>query len=275
MTDFSQKYGPWALVAGGALGIGEAFSRFAASQGLNVIALDFNQSALDELAANLSGEHGVECLPVKIDLSADDMLEQVTGAVEEREVGLMVYNAAISDVGPFFKPNTGLDFEKARIAVNVTGPLELTYHFARPMLARRAGGVILMASGAGMQGSPFYSAYSATKAYSITLCEALWYEFKPYDVDVLAVAAGLTLSSALSDEHLPEGIDRAALQTVDEVVTEAMATLGKQPVLVPGEYNRASREALEQLPLEQRITAIAQHAVDNFMGGSPPEQIIE
>ncbi len=75
MTDFSQKYGPRALVAGGAPGIGEAFSRFAASQGLNVIALDFNQSALDEMAAKLSGEYGVECLPVKVDLSAVDMLE--------------------------------------------------------------------------------------------------------------------------------------------------------------------------------------------------------
>ncbi len=54
-----------------------------------------------------------------------------------------------------------------------------------------------------------------------------------------------------------------------------MATLGKQPVLVRGEYNRASREALEQLPLEQRSAAIAQHAVGNFLGGSPPGQVIE
>ncbi len=275
MSDFKQKYGPWALVAGGALGIGEAFSRHAASQGLNVIAIDFNQAALDDLASALPEEFGVECLPIQADLSADDALERITTAVGDREVGLLVYNAALSDVGPFYKPNTGLDWERKRVAVNVSGPMQLTYHYAKPMLARRAGGVILMSSGVGLQGSPYYSAYSATKAYSIVLAEALWYEFKPYDVDVLAVAAGLTLSSALSEEHLPEGTDRAALQTVDEVIEEAMASLGKIPLLIPGEYNRASRDALEQLPREQRVAAIAEHAITNFLGGSPPEQAID
>ena len=272
MSDFQKKYGPWALVAGGALGIGEAFSCYAAERGLNVVVLDREQAALDAIAARLPEEFGVECLPVQVDLSASDMLDQVIDAVGDREVGLLVYNAAISDVGPFYKPNTGLDFEKARIAVNVSGPMLLTYHFARPMLARRAGGVILMSSGSGLQGGPYYSAYSASKAYSITLGEALWHEFKPYNVGVLAVAAGLTLSTAaVAMQH----IDAEKLQTTEEVVEEAMNVLGKQPLLIPGEYNRADREKLNQLPLEQQIAAIADHAVTNFLGGKPPEQALD
>ena len=147
MTAFKEKYGPWALIAGGAQGIGEAWSRYAAERGVNVIALDVNQSALDEIGKSLPKEFGVECLPVKVDLAADDMLETVIDAVGDREVGLLVYNAAIADVGPFFKENTGLDFEKARIAVNVSGPMLLTYHFAKPMLRRRAGGIIFMGDG--------------------------------------------------------------------------------------------------------------------------------
>ena len=186
MTEFTNKYGPWALVAGGAQGIGEAYSRYAAEHGLNVIVLDKDQSALDKITADLTKAHGVECLAVKVDLSAPDMLEQVVAAVGKREVGLMVYNAGIADVGPFFKPNTGLDFEKMKIAVNVTGPLLLTYHFAKPMLARQAGGIVLMSSGAGLKGAPYYAHYSATKAYDIALGQALWGEFKPYNVDVLA-----------------------------------------------------------------------------------------
>lgn len=270
MTEFHQKYGPWALVAGGALGIGEAFSRYAAAKGINVIVLDRDQAALDEIASSLPANFGVECLPVQIDLSADDMLDQVIAAVGDREVGLLVYNAAISDVGPFYKPNTGLAFEKARIAVNVSGPMLLTYHFARPMLARRAGGIVLMSSGTGLQGAPYYSAYSASKAYSIILGEALWYEFKPYDVGVLSVAAGLTLSSvAAGFQH----IDPEQLQTTEEVVEEAMRTLGAQPLLIPGEYNRAYHQELDQLPLEQAIGTIADHAVANFLGGTPEQAI--
>ena len=165
MSEFQERYGPWALVAGGALGIGEAYAKFAAAKGVNVIVLDREQEALDAIANRLPDEFGVECLAAQVDLSADDLLDQVATAVGDREVGLMVYNAAISDLGPFFKPNTGLDFEKARIAVNVSGPMLLTYHFARPMLARRSGGIVLMTSGTGFQGSPYYAAYAATRAY--------------------------------------------------------------------------------------------------------------
>ncbi len=272
MSEFKEKYGPWALVAGGALGIGEAFSRYAAAQGINVIVLDRERAALDAIATSLPEDFGVECLPLQVDLSADNMLEQVVDAIGDREVGLLVYNAAISDVGPFYKPNTGLDFEKARVAVNVSGPLLLAYHFARPMLARRAGGIVLMSSGTGLQGSPYYSAYSATKAYSITLGEALWYEFKPYNVAVLAVAAGLTLSSvAEAFKH----IDPEKLQTTEEVVEQAMKSLGEQPLLIPGEYNSTYHEKLNALPLEQAIADIGEHAVTNFLGGTPPEQAVD
>ena len=269
MSEFKQKYGPWALVAGGALGIGEAWSRYIAGQGINVIALDVNQEALDAIGETLPKEFGVECLPVKVDLSAEDMLDQVIKAVGDREVGLVVYNATISDVGPFFKDGFDIDFEKKRIAVNVSGPVLLTYHFARPMLARRAGGIIYMASGAGLRGAAYYSAYSATKSHNIALAEALWYEFRQYDVDVLAVVAGMTLSSVKEGfKHL----DTSGFQTPEQCVTEAIQTLGKHPRIISGEEHRAGQEQMAQLPNTQAIEFMAQHAIENFLGGSPPEQ---
>ena len=269
---FKEKYGPWALVAGGALGIGEAWSRYVAAQGVNVIALDVNEAALDEIGETLPKEFGVECLPAKVDLSADNMLEQVIDVVGDREVGLVIYNATVSTVGPFFSQDTDLDFEKMRIAVNISGPVLLTYHFAKPMLARRAGGIIYMASGAGLRGAAYYSAYSATKAHNIALAEALWYEFKRYDVDVLAVAAGMTLSTAAEGfKHL----DTSGFQTPKECVTEAVATLGKHPRIISGEAHRAGHEQLDQLPNTQAIEAMAQHAITNFLGGMPPEQFIK
>ncbi len=271
MTEFTNKYGPWALVAGGAQGIGEAYSRYAAEHGLNVIVLDKDQSALDKITADLTKAHGVECLAVKVDLSAPDMLEQVVAAVGKREVGLMIYNAGIADVGPFFKPNTGLDFEKMKIAVNVTGPLLLTYHFAKPMLARQAGGIVLMSSGAGLKGAPYYAHYSATKAYDIALGQALWGEFKPYNVDVLAVAAGMTLSTAAEGfKHL----DTTHFQTPKQLVDEAMEALGKQPMIVSEANHRASHEQSRSLPDEVIINYLADHAINNFLGGKPPKQAI-
>jgi short-subunit dehydrogenase len=197
------------------------------------------------------------------------MLERTIEAVGQREIGLLVYNAGLADVGPFYKTDTGLEFEKTKIAVNVTGPLLLSYHFAKPMLARKSGGIILMSSGAGLQGAPYYAHYSATKAYDIALAEALWGEFKPYNVDVLACVAGMTLSTAAEGfAHL----DTSDFQTPEQLVDEAMAALGKQCRLIAGEKNRQNREIMEQFSPEQQVEIIGRHAIDNFMAGEEPEQ---
>ena len=271
MSNFVEQYGPWALIAGGAQGIGEAYTRYAAARGLNVVVIDISRQALDTLSADIEREYGVSCLGVELDLSRPDVLELVIEAVGEREIGLLIYNAGIADIGPFYKPDSGLDYERAKIAVNVTGPLLLSYHFARPMLLRKTGGIILMSSGAGMQGSPYYGHYSATKAYSLTLAESLWGEFKPYNVSVLACIAGMTMSSvAESYAHL----DTTDFQTTTELVDETMAALGEKCSLVAGEKNRENRKFMEQLPREQLVEIIGQHAIDSFFDGKVPKQNI-
>ena len=217
MTTDIECYGPWALVAGGARGIGAAFGQHFASQGLNLVVIDNSGDALETFKRDIVNAHGVECLTINLDLSRPDMLELITSQVGHREVGLLVYNAALADVGPFYKKETGLEYEKAKIAINVTGPMVLSYHFGKAMLARNSGGIILVSSGAGLQGSPYYSHYSATKAYSITLAEALWGEFKPHNVDVLACIAGMTLSTA---EGGYKHLDTSTFQTTDQLVDE-------------------------------------------------------
>lgn len=272
MSDFGNSYGPWALVAGGAQGIGAAFSHYAAARGLDVVVIDIRQEALDAISTELRARYGVDVLALSIDLGASDMLERIDAGIGEREIGLLIYNAAIADVGPFFKPDTGLEFEKKRIAVNVTGPMVLSWHFGRRMLARRRGGIVLMSSGSGLKGAPYYAAYAASKAYTINLGQSLWYEFKPYHVDVLAVAGGMTLSTAAAGyQHL----DTSTFQTSEQLVDEAMAVLGKQPLIVSGEAHRAAREQMNQLPDEQIIAHMARHAIDNFLGGQVPEQAIQ
>ncbi|MBJ19201.1 MAG: SDR family NAD(P)-dependent oxidoreductase [bacterium] len=269
MSEFMKQYGPWAMIAGGAQGIGEAYSRDVAAKGLNVVVLDNSQEALDSFKPEIEADYGVECLALRVDLARSDLLEVVTEAVGDREVGLLIYNAGLADVGPFYKKETGLEYEQMRIAINITGPLILSYHYAKPMLARRAGGIILMSSGAGLQGSPYYAHYSATKAYDIALAEALWGEFRPYNVDVLACVAGMTLSTAAKGyQHL----DTSTFQTTTELVEEAMAALGKTSTLMAGESNRRNQEALNAMPREARIEIMGKHAIDNFLGGEAPEQ---
>ena len=88
-ADFREKYGPWALVAGGAQGIGAAYSHYAAARGINVAVIDIHQGALDAIRADLETRYGIECLALRVDLGASDMLEQISTGVGEREHGAL------------------------------------------------------------------------------------------------------------------------------------------------------------------------------------------
>jgi short-subunit dehydrogenase len=88
MTEFAAQYGPWALIAGGAQGIGEAYTRYAAARGLNVVVIDISREALDTLTPEIERQYGVACLGVELDLSRPDLLELVIEAVGDREIGL-------------------------------------------------------------------------------------------------------------------------------------------------------------------------------------------
>ena len=272
MAGFQQRYGPWAVIAGGAQGIGAAYARHLAQRGLKLIVIDRSAEALQVIAAELVQAHGTECATLQLDLADADRLAQLLPVIAGREVGMLVYNAALADVGPFYKMETGLALERRRIAVNVTGPLELVYALGKPMLARGRGGIILMSSGAGLQGAPYYAHYAATKAYAITLAESLWHEFQPYGVDVLACIAGMTLSTAASGyTHL----DTSGFQTPEEVVSEAMTALGRSCSVITGEQNRQNRALLATLPREQQVGIIGRHAIDNFLGGAAPPQRLD
>ena len=271
-SNLKGQYGPWAMIAGAAQGIGRAWAELLATQGLDLVLIDRDRDGLHEASNEIERDTGVTCHCITADLASAACLDAIVAGVGEREVGLLVYNAALADVGPFYKPDQDLSLELARAQVNMLSPLALIYHFARPMLARRHGGIVLMSSGSGLQGSPYYSHYAATKAYSIVLAESLWYEFKPYDVHVLACIAGMTLSPAVAAAVERGEGQHSIYQTPAEVAAEGLVALGKEPSHICGVHNRDNQSMLNSLPRAQAVAAIAQHAVRNFLDDSVPEQ---
>lgn len=273
-SNLKGQYGPWAMIAGAAQGIGRAWAELLASEGLDLVLIDRDPDGLQQTSRELEQATGITCHCIVVDLANSDCLEAIAASVGEREVGLLVYNAALADVGPFYKPDHDFAFELTRAQVNMLSPLALIYHFARPMLTRRRGGIVLMSSGSGLQGSPYYSHYAATKAYSIVLAESLWYEFKPYDVNVLACIAGMTLSPAVAAAVERGEGQHSVYQTPAEVAAEGLAALGKEPSHICGVHNRDNQSMLNSLPRAQAVAAIAQHAVRNFLDDAVPEQAI-
>lgn len=247
-ADFTERYGPWALVAGASEGLGEAFARALAARGLNLVLVARRESELRATASAIAANAGVEVVPLVLDLGADDLLARVREGVGARAIGLLVYNAAYAPLGSFF--DQPLEAKLKVLAVNCRGPLILTHEYAGAMRARGRGGVILMGSLAGMQGAPSLATYAASKAFDLVLAESLWAELRDAGVDVLACVAGATRTPGF------EANASAASGPVMEpaaVAEEALAALGWQPSLVPGVANRLASFVMSRLPRRARV----------------------
>ena len=242
-TSFHHKYGPWALVAGASEGIGKAFAEELAARGLHLILLARRAEPLEQLALAIRAAHGVEVVAASVDLGAPSMLDDVRRVMEGREVGLLVYNAALSLVGPFLEQPLA---DKLRLVdVNCRGPLILSDELGRAMVGRGRGGIIIMSSLAGTQGTGHVLTYAASKAFDLVLAEGLWYELREHGVDVLACRAGATRTPGFESSK-PRRV-AAPLMDARPVAVEALAALGKGPSMVPGALNRAAAFFMQRL----------------------------
>jgi uncharacterized protein len=190
--DFSEKYGPWALVAGASMGIGAALSHEAARRGLNVLMLARGAETLEETAAAVRDVHGVEARTLVADLADPDVGSIIEAAVVELEIGMFVYNAAVAPAGRFL--DVDVDKHLLSVAVNCATPVALCHLLAPRMVARGHGGIALVSSNGGIAGAVNFSTYNAGKAFEWILAETLWTELEEFGVDVTTILVGATSS---------------------------------------------------------------------------------
>jgi short-subunit dehydrogenase len=255
VKDFRARYGPWALVTGASEGIGECFARALASRGFGLLLVARREGPLEALAAELRSAHGVEVRTASADVGRPDLLAVLDTLAGDAEVGLVVHNAAFSALGPFL--DRPLDDLMKVIDVNCRAPLAMAHHFGRKMVERRRGGILLMSSLAGGQGCPMVASYAASKAFEIILAEGLWDEFRPAGVDVLACRAGPTRTPSYEASRPRK---KVPIMEPMPVVEEALAALGRKPVVVAGRLNRAVNFVMQRI--------LSRPAAVRFMGNS-------
>jgi uncharacterized protein len=243
MIDFRERYGPWALIAGASVGLGEAFARQLARYGMNLLLIARRQDVLDRLAARLRAERGIEVRVLATDLARLDLAAKVSEFAAGLEVGLLVYNAAHSVIGPFL--DHPIEDHLRVLDVNCRGPLVLSHLLGLAMARRGRGGIVLMTSAAGSQGGPWLSSYAASKAFSLVLAEALWDEFGSRGVQVIACRAGATRTPGYESSRPRPS--RVPLLEPDYVVNETLAALGSGPSIVPGVFYRLSAFVMGRL----------------------------
>jgi uncharacterized protein len=236
-TVFADTYGPWALITGGASGIGAEFGRQLADRGINLVLVDVQKSLMEKHARDLMNEHGIKVRSIHADLAKPDFMKKIRPAVRGISIGLLVNNAAWGSAGEFMK--TDLKDLVLAVEVNCRAPVVLTRELGPAMMERGRGGMIFLSSSSAMQGTPIVANYAATKAYNLILAEALWDELRLYGVDVLALCPGATNTPAFAKSGARiDNVPGMPFMEPAPVVAAALRTLGKKPAVVPGSMNR-------------------------------------
>jgi len=228
-------------VAGASEGLGAAYAEALAKRGLDLVLIARRLDKLEKLADFLTNKYAISVIIHALDLAdIDRVLETLSR--EGRSFGLLVYNAACAPIGEF------RDIPTDKLAmitdVNVKAPLLLSKFVSSGMIKNKRGGIILMSSLAGSQGSPKIATYAASKAFNAILAEGLWAELRPEGIDVIASVAG-----AISTPGYQNAQGKKAPGTLDpaQVAEKTLKSLGKRPVTVPGFTNKIARFLMGRL----------------------------
>jgi short-subunit dehydrogenase len=252
-TPFSQKYGPWALVTGAAMGIGAAFARRLAELGLDLILVDVQRAALTETADNIALDFTVQVKVVTVDLSRPDFMDKINPAIEGLEIGLLVNNAGISHIGEFL--DVPLEHHLKILDVNARASLILTHAIAPQMVTRGRGGIIFVSSLSAAHGAALVSSYAGTKGLLWVFGQSLWDELRLRNVDVLVTPLGTTdtpgwrAGKAQLDQN-------AFVMAPEATAAEVLTALGKTPTYTPGFKNRFSFWLLNLLGVKKAIQTV-------------------
>ena len=191
-SDFAKRYGPWALVIGASEGLGAGFARNCAQRGLNVALVARRQGPLDEVAAGIHRQYGVETCAIAADAGADDFIDVVRAGTAGFEIGFLIFNAAAEPGGPFLKIR--LEDHLNNIQVNCIAPTRMIYWLGSEMCARKRGGIVLVGSTGSYSGLANWASYSAAKSYEVILGEGLWDEFRDHGVLATSYLVGSTVT---------------------------------------------------------------------------------
>lgn len=246
-----------ALVTGATSGIGEAFAR-ALPRSTALLLTGRDEAALARLAAEL-GESGRIVETRAADLATDAGLDAVCAAAERFGLDLLVCNAGVGPFGDFLSVSE--EALRATVSVNVMAPLVLMRRLLPGMVERaeaegRRAGLIVVSSGAAFLPVPRLAAYAASKAFDLSLAEALGAELTGRPVDVLALCPTTTRSRFA--ERSGFGANPPGAQDPAHVARSALSALGRQRTLVLGPLTGSvlTGPALVRAGLAQALQAV-------------------
>ena len=257
-----------ALVTGASSGIGLAFARVLAAEGLDLILTARRRERLEQLAAELRDRHHIDAIVMPMDLTDESAAARLTHDMARSglQVDFLVNNAGYGVPGAY--ASTSWQQQRDFLQVLVTAVAELTHRLLPGMIERRWGRIINVASVAGlMPGVAGHTLYAASKAFVIKFSESLALEAYRHNVHVTASCPGFTLTEfhdVTGTRAQVNTIPRAMWLDADRVARESYGAVMKGiPVYVPGRLYRMLVGASRIVP-QSMVLAVMKRNANKF-----------
>jgi short-subunit dehydrogenase len=233
------------LITGASTGIGRELARVFAENGHDLVIVSRTKARLDPVADELTHKHGVNVTVIPMDLTEADAPQRLFE--ETRALGIhvdiLVNNAGTGHFVPF--ADAPLEQHLEVLKLNVVSLTMLAHLFVAPMLARRHGRIMNVASVAGFQPTPGFALYGATKAFVLSLSESLVEELSDSGISVTALCPGFTDTELVENISVEAG-DENTIPGFLMLDTPTVAREGYQACMegTPVQVNGMSYQAL-------------------------------
>jgi len=224
-----------ALVTGASAGLGVEFARQLSKRGHKLVLVARRKERLQEIARELGNARAVA-----IDLSIKSSTSKLLADLEANgeTVDLLVNNAGFGLIGRFAE----LDPKRQRqmIDLNIGTLTDLCRAVAPAMIARKSGAILNVASTAAFQPGPNMAVYFATKAFVLSLSEALHEELKPHGIKVSCLCPGPTRTEfgEVAGFGGSGAFDRLAMGAAEVVETGLKGLDRNKAVVITGLVNK-------------------------------------
>ncbi|RFZ84447.1 SDR family oxidoreductase [Mucilaginibacter terrenus] len=179
----------YALITGASSGIGYELAKLFAKDQYNLIIVGRNQAELESKAAEFR-QNGVDVISIEKDLFNREEVFQLCEEVSSRNLLVdVLVNDAGQGVYGLFKDND-IKRELKIIDLNIGALTILTKHFLKEMVSRNQGKILNLASIASTTPGPWQAVYHGTKAYVLSITEAIREEIKDTEVTITALLPG-------------------------------------------------------------------------------------
>jgi short-subunit dehydrogenase len=232
-----------ALVTGASAGIGEAIARELAGRGHGVTLVARREDRLRSLADELSDRFGVRAEVLSADLGDKAARDGLSRRISELDldVEILVNNAGFGGGEDFAR--TDHDRLVSMVELNCVALLDLQAIYLPRMVDRGRGAIINIASTAAFQPLPGAATYAATKAFVLSLSEAVHEELKGTGVTLTAVCPGpvrTEFSEAAGLEGAEDQVPGVLWMDAESVAKQAVDAAGDgKRAIIPGLLNRA------------------------------------